>query len=230
MLPRTTVPDDKSYRPQQKEHPMIDIRPTSIGDFLDQLASGNATPGGGAGAALSGAMGAALLSMVANLTTGRKKYAEVEEEVQRILARTEEIRAEMTNLAQLDAHVFDKVMDAYRLPKETEGQKSSREAAIQDALMDATQVPLKVAVQASELFDYAPILAEKGNQNAVSDVGAGLLLADAAMHAALMNVHINLALIQDEAFTRDMQQRVDTLLQGRDTLKEQVLATVRSKL
>ncbi len=209
---------------------MMDIRAQSIGDFLDELASGSATPGGGAGAGIAGAMGAALLSMVANLTIGRKKYAEVEEEMQAILQRTEAIRAEMTNLAQLDAHVFERVMGAYRMPRETEAQQSARTAAIQNTLMDATQVPLKVATQGAELFDFAPVLAAKGNTNAVSDVGVGLLLADAAMRGALMNVDINLALIDDEAFKAGVRQRVATLREGRDELKAQVLAEVQAKL
>lgn len=209
---------------------MMDVRSQTIGDFLDDLASGKATPGGGAGAAVSGAMGAALLSMVANLTIGKKKYAAVEEELKGILKRTEEIRAEMTNLAQLDAHVFERVMGAYKMPKETEAQASAREAAIQNTLMDATQVPLKVAAWAAELFDFAPTLAEKGNTNAVSDVGVGLLLADAAMKGALLNVDINLGLIQNEAFTSDIRQKVTVLSEGRAALKEQVMAAVAEKL
>ena len=209
---------------------MIDIRSQSLGTFLDELASGNATPGGGAGAAIAGAMGAALLSMVANLTIGKKKYADVEADMRRIRERTEAIRAEMTSLAELDAHVFDRVMAAYRLPKETEVQQSSRTAAIQDALMDATQVPLKMARQASELFEYAPELTEKGNVQAVSDVGVGLLLADAAMRGGLMNVEINLALLQDERFISDIRAQVEQLTAGRDTLKEKALADVRARM
>jgi methenyltetrahydrofolate cyclohydrolase len=209
---------------------MMDIRSQTLGDFLDELASGNATPGGGAGAAIAGAMGAALLSMVANLTIGKKKYADAEEEMKRILERTEAIRAEMTNLAQLDAHVFERVMGAYKMPRESEAQQSARDAAIQNTLMDATQVPLKVAAQASELFDYAPTLVDKGNVNAVSDVGVGLLLADAAMRGALMNVDINLGLLQDDAFKSGIRDRVAALKAGRDDLKAQVLDAVQEKL
>lgn len=209
---------------------MMDIRSQTVGDFLDELASGSATPGGGAGAAVAGAMGAALLSMVANLTVGRKKFAAVDEEMRTILARTEEIRAEMTNLAQLDAHVFERVMGAYKMPKESETQASAREAAIQNTLMDATQVPLKVATWAAELFDYAPTLAEKGNSNAISDVGVGLLLADAAMRGALMNVDINLKLINDGAFTGAVRDRVTALRDGRDEHKAAVLDAVQARL
>lgn len=209
---------------------MIDIRSQTIGEFLDELASGNATPGGGAGAALAGAMGAALLSMVANLTIGKKKYADVEAEMQALLARTEAIRHEMTSLAQLDAHVFERVMGAYRMPRDSEAQQSARTAAIQNTLMDATQVPLKVARQASELFELAEQLAAKGNANVVSDAGVGLLLADAALHSALLNVDINLKLINDAAFKAGVRGQVDTLRLGRDGLLQRVMDDVKGKL
>jgi formiminotetrahydrofolate cyclodeaminase len=209
---------------------MIDIRKQDIGDFLDEVAAGTAAPAGGAASALGGAMGAALLSMVARLTIGRKAYADVQEEMKQILARCEAIRQEMTNLAQLDGHVFERVMAAYRMPKKTEAQRSTRTAAIENTLMDATQVPLKVAVEASELFDHALILARKGNKNAASDAGAGLLLLDAAMRAALMNVDINISLLNDEAFKEGVRQRVQRLRQGRDELKALVLAEVERRL
>ena len=202
----------------------------TIGEFLDELASGYAAPGGGAGAALAGAMGAALMSMSTNLTINRKKYAEVHQEMRTIRERTEAIRSEMTNLAQLDAHVFERVMAAYRMARQSETQQSVRTAAIQNTLMDATQVPLKVAVQASELFDYAATLASKGNRNAIGDLGVGLLLADTAMRSALISVEINLKLIKDEAFKEGVQARVEELLVGRDELKAQVMAEVQANL
>lgn len=209
---------------------MIDIRSQTMGDFLDELASGSATPGGGAAAAVAGAMGAALMSMVSGLTIKRKKYAAVREEMQAVHARSEAIREEMTNLAQLDAYVFDRVMGAYGMSRKTETQQSMRTAAIQNSLMDATQVPLKVAVQAAELFDYAPILAEKGNKNGIGDLGVGLLLADHALRSALINIEINLNLIQDNAFKEGVQARVAEILVGRDEIKAQVMADVQASL
>lgn len=209
---------------------MIDIRSQTIGDFLDELANDSPTPGGGAASALAGAMGAALMSMVSGLTINRKKYAPVRDEMKTIHTRTEAIRQEMTNLAQLDAYVFDRVMAAYRMPRKTETQRSVRTASIQNTLMDATQVPLKVAVQAAELFDYAPTLAEKGNQNGIGDLGVGLLLADNALHSALNNIQINLNLIQDDTFKEGIQARVAEIVAGRDEIKKQVLAQVEENL
>ncbi|MCB0077292.1 MAG: cyclodeaminase/cyclohydrolase family protein [Anaerolineales bacterium] len=209
---------------------MNNLRDQAIGDFLDELAGKAATPGGGAAAGVGGAMGAALLSMVANLTIGRKKYAEVEGQMRAILARTEAIRAEMTNLAQLDQHVFERVMAAYKMPKESDSQQSSRNAAIQNALMDATQVPLKIAAQARELLGFGPTLAAKGNRNAISDVGVGILMAEAALNGALMNVAINLGMIDDEAFVAGIDKEVMALHEGRSQLREETLTAVNAAL
>lgn len=209
---------------------MIDIREQNIGNFLDELAAGTPAPGGGAALALGGAMGAGLLSMAAQLAIGRKKYAEVQEEMKQISCRSEAVRQEMTKLAQLDADVFERVMAAYRMPKKTDIQRSTRAAAIENTLMDATQVPLKVAVQASELFDHALVLVRKGNKNAAGDVGAGLLLLDTAMRAALMNIEINMNLLNDEAFKEGIRQHVKKLRHGRDELKALVLAEVERRL
>lgn len=209
---------------------MIDLRAQTVGHFLDELASGAATPGGGAAAGLSGAMGAALMSMVANLTVGRKKFAEVEGEMVALRDQAEAIRSEMTALAQLDAAVFDKVMAAYRLPKETEGQATAREANIQRALEEATQVPLKTMEEAAKLFEIAAPLAAKGNPNAISDVGAGLLLADAALRAALLNVRINLALLTDESFASRVRARVSELMANKDEQRRAVLEMVQAKM
>lgn len=212
---------------------MSDIRSKEIGSFLDELASGSATPGGGAASGLAGAMGAALLSMVTNLTIGRKKFADVEEEMQEIRTKAEAARVEMTRLAELDEEVFERVMEAYRMPKDTDDEREQRQAAIQEALVDATEVPLRSAEQASELFRLAAPVAEKGNKNAVSDVGAGVAMAEAAFESALLNVEINLSLLDGkEEFAAEVRDRVAELKAIRDEYKgrvlEQVYAQIRS--
>lgn len=209
---------------------MPDFHEQTIGQFLDELSSGSATPGGGAAAGLAGAMGAALMSMVANLTIGRKKYAEHEEEMRGLQARSDEIRRELTVLAERDAAVFDTVMAAYKLPKESEEQRASRDAAIQRALQDATEVPLETMAQAAAIYELAVPLAEKGNTTAISDVGAGLLLAEAALHAALLNVKINLALLTDPDFAGRVRSRADELLAGKEELKRQVISRVEARM
>jgi formiminotetrahydrofolate cyclodeaminase len=150
--------------------------------------------------------------------------------MRRLQARADEIRREMTNLAEQDAAVFDAVMAAYKLPKETEEQRATRDAAIQRALHDATQIPLKTMEQAAEIYELAVPLAEKGNTTAISDVGAGLLMAEAALQAALLNVKINLGLITDDAFAESVRARVNALLDGKDELKRTVISRVEARM
>ena len=130
---------------------MTQIKDTAIEPFLDQLASSAATPGGGSAAAIIGAMGAALVSMVCHLTIGKKKYAEVEDEMQDVLAKTEALRKKLTGMIQDDVKAFDAVMGAYGMPKETDAEKAARSAAIQDALKLATEVPLRCCHAAREV-------------------------------------------------------------------------------
>lgn len=209
---------------------MSDFQSREIGTFLDMLASGTATPGGGATSGVAGAMGAALLSMVTNLTIGRKKYVAVEDEMKDIRAKTEAARVEMIKLAELDAQVFDRVMEAYRMPKETAEEKGARHEAIQAALRDATEVPLRSAEQAANLFKWAVPVAEKGNTNAVSDVGAGVCMADAAFESAILNVEINLTLLEDDDFRRNVREKLDQLKAIRDEYKGRVLEHVHKQI
>ncbi len=168
---------------------------TNVGDFLSELASDSPTPGGGSVAALCGALGAALASMVCNLTVGKKKYTDVEEDVKRVLGRTEALRLELTELIEEDAAAFGKVMAAMKLPKETDEDKISRTAAMQASLVDAAIVPLAVMEKCVSVITLALEAAEKGNTNAVSDAGVAALVARAGAHAARLNVLINLGWI-----------------------------------
>lgn len=209
---------------------MSDFQSQKIGAFLDALASGTATPGGGATSGVAGALGAALISMVTNLTIGRKKYADVEDEMKDVRAKAEAARVEMMQLAALDAKVFDRVMDAYRMPKETSEEQAARSEAIQAALRDATEVPLRSAEQAAQLFKLAVHVAEKGNKNAVSDVGAGVCMADAALESAMLNVEINLSMLDDKEFPAEVRERLDDLKAIRDEYKERVLEQVYKQI
>nr|WP_290668830.1 cyclodeaminase/cyclohydrolase family protein [Ardenticatena sp.] len=206
------------------------FREQTIGTFLDALASDVPAPGGGAAAGLAGAMGAALISMVTNLTIGRKKYADIEEEMKAIREQAEAIRVELTALADLDAQVFERVMEAYRLPRETDEQKAARQAAIREALKEATEVPLRMAEQAARLFELAVPLAEKGNKNAISDAGAGVQLANAAFETALLNVAINLSLLDDEVFAAHVRERVDALRAVQAACKDKAVETVYQRI
>ena len=201
----------------------------TIPEFLDELASGSATPGGGGAAALSGAMGAALLSMVCNLTIGRKKFADVSAEMEQHMSRTEQLRAELMRLIEVDATAFDKLMAAYRLPKGNEEEKEVRREAIQAGAKGATLVPMQVAQACAEVVKLAQSVAEKGNPNAISDVGAGVASAQAGLKTSVLNVLINLPTIKDEVFVAQQKNELERLLAETETLAETIYSQVKAK-
>ena len=179
--------------------------------FLDALASSAPTPGGGSAAAYNAAMAAALVAMVANLTIGRKKYAEVESEMVEVLKQADTIRLSMMQAVEADAAAYQKVMEAYKLPKESDAEKTARSEAIQAATLVAAQVPLSVAQTCASLLPLACEVAEKGNANAITDAASALTFANAAMTAALLNVEINLSGLKDEAFIAMAKEEKDKL-------------------
>jgi formiminotetrahydrofolate cyclodeaminase len=206
---------------------------TTLNDFLSELSSDSPTPGGGSVAALSGALAAALASMVANLTVGKKKYADVQGEIEAVLAKTEGLRLELTQLMDEDAAAFDKVMVAMKLPKETDEEKAARTEAMQAALVDAAMVPLAVMEKCVEVIGLAQVAAEKGNKNAVSDAGVAALMGRAGAHAAKLNVMINLGWITDPehgGFVEKAGHAIENLAAEADRSAEAVLAIVAEKL
>ena len=158
---------------------------TTMQAFLDMLASSSPAPGGGSVAALSGALGTALTSMVCHLTVGKKKYAEVEEEMRKVLDQAEALRVQFAELIDKDTAAFNKVMEAYALPKETSPQKALRNAAIREATKEATLVPLEVMKHCIDALALAQQVASKGNANAVSDAGVSALMLQSARCVSL---------------------------------------------
>jgi len=202
----------------------------SVQTFLDELASSAPAPGGGSAAALAAAIGAALVSMVANLTLGKSKYADVQDDIERVVARSEELRHRCVALLEKDIQAYTKVSSAYKMPRDTEEQKEARSAAIQEALKGATDVPMQLAEACVQIIELCPESAEKGNVMAVSDVGVGALMAEAALRAAALNVWINLGSIKNEVFVEREGKRLDNLLQGKADLKEAIFKDVKAKL
>jgi len=202
----------------------------TVAQFLDELASQAPVPGGGSGAALVGALGAALASMVCNLTVGKPKYADVQGEIQTLLAQTEALRARLTALIDEDIAVYYRLSSAYKMPKETEEQKAARTAAIQDILRDATKVPMQIAEACVQVLQLCKPIAEKGNVGAVSDAGVAALLAEAALRSAALNVLINLAAIKDAEFAARERAALESLLAGKAEMKEEIYNLVVSKL
>jgi formiminotetrahydrofolate cyclodeaminase len=209
---------------------MTEIKDTAIEPFLDQLASSAATPGGGSAAAILGGMGAALVSMVCNLTIGKKKYADVEGDMKEVLAKAEDLRHRMTAMIQDDVRAFDTVMGAYGMPKETEEEKVARDATIQDALKMATDVPIHCCRLAREVIDLSLIASEKGNINVISDAGVGVLSAYAALRSAALNVYINAKMISDTSFVESKLSELEGLLAGAEATTEKAYDIVKGKV
>ena len=198
--------------------------------YLDELASSEPAPGGGSVAALVGALGAGLVTMVTELTLGKEKFASSEEAVAQIRAGSEKLRAELEELITLDAQAYGGVAAAMKLPRDTEAQKKDRDRVLQAALIGAAEVPLRVAETAVEVARLCLPAAEKGNPNAVSDAGVAVILADAAAQSAALNVKINLAWINAEDFKRDTWARVEAVLSETARLRDVVLAMTYSKI
>lgn len=189
----------------------LDTAGTTIETFLNDLASGESTPGGGAAAALTGSQAAALLSMVLNFTVGRKKYAAVEGEMRGHLQRTEEMRTELLAFADKDAEAFGAVAACFAMPRTTQEEKAARTEAMQAALRGAAEVPLAIAEMCADLLELTAPIAEKGNPNVVSDAATAAHLAHAALHSALVNVDINLKWLNDDAFVTKTQTQAAAL-------------------
>ena len=209
---------------------MAMIKDSAIEPFLDALASQSATPGGGSAAAIIGAMGAALVSMVCNLTIGKKKYADVEDEMTNVLNEAERLRRALTDMIQDDVQAFDAVMGAYGMAKETDAEKAARSEAIQVALKQATVVPLACCKVAREVIDLAGVAAEKGNLNVISDAGVGVLAAYAALRSAALNVYINAKMIADKGFAEASLKELEGLLAGAEDATEKAYSIVKGKL
>jgi methenyltetrahydrofolate cyclohydrolase len=206
------------------------IKDKSLQTFLDELASKSSTPGGGSAAAIMGAMGAALLSMVCNLTIGKKNYAGVEEELKSVLAQAEELRERLTDMIRADIEVFNQVMGAYAMSKDTEEQQALRSEAIQSALRAATEVPLSCARACAEAIELSKVVAEKGNLNVISDAGVAVLAAYAALRSAALNVYINVKGIKDQVFVEERLAELNRILEGIDVMTEEVYQLVKGKL
>jgi len=209
---------------------MAEIKDTEIEAFLEALASHSATPGGGSAAAIIGAMGAALVSMVCNLTIGKKKYVEVEGEMKDVLAKAETLRQKLIGMIEDDVKAFDAVMGAYGMPKDTDADKIARDKAIQAALKQATDVPLACARAAREVIDIAAIASDKGNLNVISDAGVGVLAGYAALRSAALNVFTNARMITDKTFAEAKLKELNKLLAGAEGATEKAYGVVKGKV
>ncbi len=194
--------------------------------FLDELAADTATPGGGSAAAVAGAMAASLVHMVAELTIGRKKYAEVEKRMREVSDRAAGLKSRLSQLAKDDTAAFDAVMSAYRMPKDTAEEQAERTESVQEALRCAIRVPMDTAKAGVETLGQAVLVARHGNVNAITDAATGAHLALTAVQGAALNVAINAGSLRDEAEAQGYRDEIEAL----EAEAERLLGEVRGIL
>jgi glutamate formiminotransferase/formiminotetrahydrofolate cyclodeaminase len=197
--------------------------------FLDATAAGSATPGGGAVAALAGALSAALAGMVARLTIGKKKYAEFDTQMKDTAARADQLRSQLTQSIDADSAAFEEVMAAMKLPKETAEQQATRQQQIQIAMQHATDVPLAAARACLEILSLVYEVASHGNTNAASDAASAAFMARAAIDAAGMNVRINAAALDDKAAAKRSVEELRSIQARAADRIEKILAQVEQR-
>lgn len=199
-------------------------------EFIDALASKAPTPGGGGASAYAGALASALASMVGNLTVGKKKYAAVEERVQTELLELADTRIRLLELIDEDAEAFAPLAAAYRLSRGTEEEAAAQRAALQAALVGACEAPLAIMGQCVQVIESCVFLARHGSVLAVSDAGAGAVLAKAALLAASLNVRINIGSMDDEARAAAYRDQMEDLITAGSALADDVYADVVERL
>jgi formiminotetrahydrofolate cyclodeaminase len=198
--------------------------------FMDKLASKSPEPGGGSVAALTGSLGAALVSMVANLTLGKEKYKDVQPEIEALLKESEKLRGEMQDLIQKDTEAYGALSEVYKMPKNTDAEKAARTAKMQEALKKACHVPFEIGLKSLEVAKLAERAADIGNVAAVSDAGVAVLLAQACTQSAALNVKINVNSIKDEAYNKTTWSRMEEILRQVAALEKSVMATTYKKM
>jgi methenyltetrahydrofolate cyclohydrolase len=206
------------------------ITNNSVGNFLDDLASGAPTPGGGSAAAIMGAMGAALVSMVCSVTLAKKGHEAVAAEMQSVREQADKLRLRLTAMVAEDVAAFDGLMAAYRLPKTSEEDQSRRAAAIQSSLRAATETPLDCARACAEVVELSRRAGEKGYAGVISDAGVGVLAAHSALRSAALNVYINAPSLKDRAFADRAILELEKLVEASAIQSESVFALVRGRL
>ena len=202
----------------------------TVNEFTNRLSSKEPVPGGGSVAALTGALGAALGGMVADLTVGKPKYADVEEEVKNIKEAVGILQRDLLMLIEKDANAFAPLARAYRMASGTESEKLEKERVMQECLVQAALVPLEIMEKCAIALPLIERLAEKGSVFAVSDAGCAVALLKASTQAAWLNVRINVRMIKDEVFAAETDARGKDLLNNNIALADRIYGVVETKL
>jgi formiminotetrahydrofolate cyclodeaminase len=204
----------------------------TLQEYLDELSSNSPTPGGGNVAALCGALASSLGAMVCNLTIGKKKYADVENEMIAAKNKINSYRDEFINLAAKDNEAFNKVMAAFKLPKESESEKEFRSNQIEDATIGAAEIPGNVIKYCREILPLLKTVSEKGNKNSLSDAGVSVILIKSAAQGAYLNVLINCASLDNQTIANEIVKRTDILLSeieiDADSIYENIIKSIHT--
>jgi formiminotetrahydrofolate cyclodeaminase len=206
---------------------LIDL---SIKEFLAKTAGSDPVPGGGSIAALNGAIASGLAEMVANLTIGKKKYEDREEQMKQLAASANNHRVFFLEDIDADSDAYNKVFDAFKLPKETDEEKAERSKQIQAATKIAAEVPMEVARRAYTIMDMIAEVAENGNQNAITDACVSMMSARTAVLGAILNVKINLSSLKDEEYVAKMKAECDQLEKDAIAKEQELLSKVNKML
>jgi len=202
----------------------------TVQSFTEELASASPAPGGGSVAALAGSIAGSLVSMVSKLTIGKEKYKDYEEELKGVMEEAQNLRIKLLKLVDDDTEAFNKVMAAFKMPKETPEDKIKRSDAIQSAFVGAAELPLEVAKLCLRAMKLSETVIDHGNSNAASDAGVSVLMAGAGSKAAALNVEINLGAIKDEAKKEELQENLDSVMQELVRVEKTLLEKVRKKI
>ena len=205
----------------------MELKKLTVEGFINETASSSPAPGGGSIAALNAASSAALIAMVAQLTLGKEKYAASQKEMQEVAGKAGALKDQFLAFIDEDSSAFNKIMAAFKLPKDTDEAKKARSAAIQDATKEAALVPFKVGQTANELFALAEAVILRGNPNAVTDGAVAAMNARAAVRGAFLNVKINLGSIKDALFVEDLKKRMAEIEADVDAREKALLEKVK---
>ncbi len=202
----------------------------TLNDYLESLSSKAPTPGGGNVSAFSGVLASGLAIMVCNLTIGRKKYVDVESEITEIKNQLEKLKDRFSELADEDNKAFEKVMEAFRLPKETDEEKLTRRAKIDEATIGAAEVPSEVINVCKQIIPHIKTIVNKGNRNSLSDAGVAASLINTAAEGAFLNVLINCTSLSNQTFGNEFLKRTEIIYQEVKKSCSEINALINDKL
>jgi formiminotetrahydrofolate cyclodeaminase len=209
---------------------MSELYNQSLNEFIEKAASNSPTPGGGNVSAVIATLAASMVSMVANLTIGKKGYEEVQDKAKKAADDLKNIIEDLKTLTEKDMAVFSKFMEALRMPKDTDEQKAKRTEAMQQAAKTATEVPMEICRKCLEILKISVPIASYGNKGAISDAGVGAYVAEAALRAAMLSVDINLPGIKDAAFVEKYKAERRQLFADADEMKLIAVAKVKERM